>query len=100
MKRTALAVARDHPAYEGHFPSRPILPAVVLLAEVTARIAASAGSAVRDWRVAHAKFTRAVAPGAALELAHEDTDGARVRFEVHGPEGVVAEGQLARAERA
>ena len=27
-----LAVARDHPAYEGHFPGQPILPGVVILA--------------------------------------------------------------------
>ena len=29
---TALAVARDHPAYEGHFPGNPIVPGVCTIA--------------------------------------------------------------------
>lgn len=97
MTRVPLAIPRDHPAYDGHFPGTPILPAVVLLAEVVAHVAIATASEPRDWRVAQAKFPRAVTPGTPLELAHEGMAPGRVRFEVRSPEGAVAEGQLARA---
>lgn len=98
MTRVPLAIPRDHPAYAGHFPGTPILPAVVLLAEVMAQVAIATGSEPRAWCVTQAKFTQAVLPGTPLELAHETTAPGRVRFEVRSPEGGVAEGQLARAE--
>lgn len=84
----ALAIARDHPAYEGHFPGRPILPGVALLAEVMAALGAG------DWDVASAKFLAAVAPGDALALRHEPQPGGGVRFEVRSARGLVATGSL------
>lgn len=91
---TALAVPRDHPAYEGHFPGRPILPAVVILAEALAAIAAATGTTVDAWSVANAKFLEPVAPGTPLTLSHEVLDTGGVRFEVRSPTGVVASGAL------
>ena len=95
MNETALDIARDHPAYAGHFPGRPILPAVVLLAEALAVIAKELGSDP-IFSVSSAKFLRPVAPGTALTLAHEES-GDGVRFEIRSAEGVVASGVLARA---
>jgi len=43
-----LRIAKDHPAYEGHFPGHPLLPGVVLIAEAMAALDAS------DWTVASA----------------------------------------------
>jgi 3-hydroxymyristoyl/3-hydroxydecanoyl-(acyl carrier protein) dehydratase len=34
MQSRRIAVARDHPAFAGHFPGQPLLPGVVLLGEV------------------------------------------------------------------
>lgn len=92
----ALAVPRDHPAFEGHFPGRPILPGVCLLAEAMAALEAATGTAARDWRVENAKFTSPVAPGAALAIAHRGEATGRVRFEIRAGERVVASGVLAR----
>jgi 3-hydroxyacyl-[acyl-carrier-protein] dehydratase len=91
---TALAVARDHPAYEGHFPGNPILPGVVILAEALASIAQSTAVPMEQWEVASTKFLEPVTPGTPLTLAHERLDNGGVRFEVRSPKGVVASGVL------
>jgi 3-hydroxymyristoyl/3-hydroxydecanoyl-(acyl carrier protein) dehydratase len=106
VTETALVIARDHPAYDGHFPARPILPAVVLLAEALAVIENEFGVRPRshlprsgsdpEFSVSSAKFLRPVAPGTALTLAHE-ASGDGVRFEIRSADGVVASGVLARA---
>ncbi len=95
---TTLAVARDHPAYEGHFPGHPILPGVVILAEVMAAIEALTASAPAQWEISNAKFLDPVKPGTALTLIHEVLDSGSVRFEVRSPDGIVANGTLARRE--
>ena len=97
MRESPLTVAADHPAFQGHFPGRPVVPAVVLLAETLAAVAAESGRPVQRWRVANAKFTRPVGPGAALTLARETLASGQVRFEIREGEAVVASGQLAPA---
>ena len=91
---SALPVAADHPAYEGHFPGQPILPGVVILAEAMAAIAEATGRGPERWTLANVKFLAPVAPGIALVLRHEAVDG-NVRFEVRAGERVVATGALA-----
>jgi 3-hydroxyacyl-[acyl-carrier-protein] dehydratase len=91
---SALPVAADHPAYAGHFPGQPILPGVVLLAEVMAAIAEATGRGPERWTLANVKFLGAVTPGTALALRHEEVDG-NVRFEVRAGDRVVASGALA-----
>ncbi|HET6264827.1 MAG TPA: hypothetical protein VFD95_08210 [Usitatibacter sp.] len=91
---TPLAVARDHPAYAGHFPGNPILPGVVILAEVMAVVERATSRASHEWEVANAKFLAPVAPGAALTLVHEMLDSGGVRFEVRSEAVLVASGSL------
>lgn len=88
--KTSLAIAKDHPAYEGHFPGHPLLPGVVLLAEAMAALGAS------DWSVDNAKFLRPVEPGAPLTLSHEKLDSGAVKFEIESPRGIVATGVLSK----
>lgn len=95
---TMLAVPRDHPAYAGHFPGHPILPGVVILAEVLAAIEAATARAPRQWELSNAKFFDPVTPGTALTLLHEVLDSGGVRFEVRSAAGVVASGTLARRD--
>jgi 3-hydroxymyristoyl/3-hydroxydecanoyl-(acyl carrier protein) dehydratase len=90
-----LAIARDHPAYAGHFPGRPMLPGVVLLAEALAAIETATGRAAKDWRVESAKFVATVTPGTQLRLVHEAQSSGRVHFEIHSPHELVARGVLA-----
>jgi 3-hydroxymyristoyl/3-hydroxydecanoyl-(acyl carrier protein) dehydratase len=86
-----LAIAKDHPAYEGHFPGRPLLPGVLLLAEA---IAALKGD---RWSIDSAKFLMPVEPGTALTLVEDSLANGTVRFEIESPGGVVATGVLSRA---
>ena len=92
---TPLVVPRDHPSYAGHFPGRPILPGVVLLAEALAAIESSTARPLQQWRLASAKFLAAVAPGTPLGLVHETLASGAVRFEIRSPDALVASGVLA-----
>jgi 3-hydroxymyristoyl/3-hydroxydecanoyl-(acyl carrier protein) dehydratase len=87
MSEIPLAIARDHPSYRGHFPGRPLLPGVVLLAEVMAAVEGG------PWNVSQAKFVGVVEPGDALMMTAQ-AQASGVRFEVHSPRGPVASGVL------
>ena len=91
-------IGNDHPAFAGHFPGRPILPGVALLAEVLEAAAADrALSALvgATPQVSVVKFLAPVLPGAVLEIAFEV--GARsVSFSVTEGGRLAASGQLAR----
>ena len=73
-----LPIAASHPAFEGHFPTRPILPGVVLLDHGLRAIDAQrhptgAGS---PCRIGAAKFLSFVGPGEPLRLELERSDAA------------------------
>jgi 3-hydroxyacyl-[acyl-carrier-protein] dehydratase len=96
-----VTVPRDHPAFDGHFPGRPLLPGVVLLAQVVEVLWADPETAA--WlgeapRLSAVKFVAPVGPGADLVLGWTapDAAGRRLHFEVrrHGP-GDAAAGVLA-----
>jgi 3-hydroxymyristoyl/3-hydroxydecanoyl-(acyl carrier protein) dehydratase len=92
VNRVRVAVPRDHPAFDGHFPGRPLLPGVVLLAQVFEVLRADAAAA--QWlgeapRLSMVKFVAPVPPGADLEVCWTPPapgEGTRLRFEVrrHG----------------
>lgn len=93
---SAFDVPRDHPSFDGHFPGEPVLPGVVILAEVFARIEADTGVAAAGWTLENGKFHHAVGPGSRVEIAHEaHGDGGR-RFEARAGGQLVASGHLAR----
>ena len=92
---SALPVAADHPAFPGHFPGHPILPGVVLLAEVMAEVARTTGEPPGRWGIASAKFLSPVTPGTLLTLVRTGTER-EVRFEVRAGDRLVAAGTLAR----
>jgi len=96
MHRVSLRIPADHPSFAGHFPGRPLLPGVVLLAEVLeAALAEPALAAAigRTPRIASAKFHAPVTPGSELELRLHTAD-ARVRFEVWRADTLAASGQF------
>jgi 3-hydroxymyristoyl/3-hydroxydecanoyl-(acyl carrier protein) dehydratase len=86
--RAALPIAADHPSFAGHFPGQPILPGVVLLAELLEAMRRHAATAA--WlgaapQLTQAKFITAVRPGEALEAEWTLPGSAagRARFEIH-----------------
>jgi 3-hydroxymyristoyl/3-hydroxydecanoyl-(acyl carrier protein) dehydratase len=95
-RESALDVPAAHPAFEGHFPGHPILPGVVLLAELIAAMRADDAGAAREWRVESAKFASPVAPGTRLTLLRRGEGTGRVRFEIRAEARLVASGVLAR----
>ena len=95
-----LEIAADHPAFDGHFPGRPVLPGVALLAEVLEAalgepaLAACIGG---EPRLAVVKFRAPVGPGAALVI--DFRLGARMlEWRVRDSARDIASGQIARAD--
>jgi 3-hydroxyacyl-[acyl-carrier-protein] dehydratase len=95
-----VAIDAAHPAFDGHFPGRPVLPGVALLAEVLEAahdeplLAACIGAAPR---LAVVKFLAPVGPGASLAISFRL--GARmVDWQVHEGAREVASGQIARID--
>lgn len=72
-------VAADHPALAGHFPGQPIVPGVVLLAEVLDAIAAQTGAAA-PWRLRRVKFIAPLPPGEAVTVTLDNPSPERVGF--------------------
>jgi 3-hydroxyacyl-[acyl-carrier-protein] dehydratase len=99
---TRIEIPADHPAFDGHFPGRPVLPGVALLAEVLEagarepRLVDCIGSAPR---LAVAKFLAPVGPGASLLIAFHLGDRS-IHWRIDDGSRTVAAGQIARADLA
>lgn len=61
-------IGRDFPAFEGHFPGRPILPAVVQIQFVLDALNRIRGGKYRLKKVSKAKFTLPVEPESRLQI--------------------------------
>ena len=90
-------IAAGAACLDGHFPGRPLVPAVVLLDEACALARAHTG-ALRLARVLHAKFLRPVGPGQRVTCHFEGTP-ARLRFRLELDGAVAAQGELELTER-
>lgn len=98
---TQVDVAADHPSFAGHFPSHPLLPGVVLIAEVVEAV--DANPAARALlgptpTLELAKFLAPVLPGSKLHVSLRLTGQARqqpgVDFEIQCEGVAVARGRL------
>lgn len=86
--RTSLPT--DHPAFRGHFPGRPVLPAVAQIALVLEALG-EPGAVVTG--VPDARFRRAIGPGEELEVRVR-AEGALVRFEIRAGGAPASRGTL------
>lgn len=101
MSAARFVVDAGHPALDGHFPGRPIVPGVLLLARVQAAIEAAHGP-LGALRLPQVKFVRPLLPGEAarIELEAVATEtGGRWRFRVlrEADDVLLAAGEFAAA---
>lgn len=74
-----VAIPPDHPAFDGHFPGRPILPGVAQLDLVLGLLTRALGAPVTLRRIRRLKFSSTVTPGTTLAFRLEP-DAARTRL--------------------
>ncbi len=86
-------VPADHPAFAGHFPGRPVLPAVVLLDTVLEAARDCFGGQLAVSGLPHAKFTASLVPGDRGTIRLKLTATA-LEFEVRRGSERVAQGVL------
>lgn len=96
MRTLPLSIEREHPAYAGHFPGRPILPGVVLLDRAQRALEEACGSSITG--VAMAKFLSPVQPCDPLELDYEPA-GSALRFEIRSGARRIASGRFSTGPR-
>ncbi|WP_235971817.1 3-hydroxyacyl-ACP dehydratase FabZ family protein [Azohydromonas caseinilytica] len=89
-------IAVDHPSFAGHFPGQPLLPGVLLLAEVMealhgADLPAPPGQA---YEMRNVKFLCPVRPGDEIRIELQ-CETERARFTVQCRDQVAASGQIA-----
>lgn len=91
----AFTIPAGHASLDGHFPGHPIVPAVVLLAEVMSLLESETALPASAWTLTSAKFLMPVAPGTPLHLDLDAATAGVQRFAIRGPQGLVASGSLA-----
>lgn len=79
---------------EGHFPGRPILPAVALLALVVEQLSRESQSPLPLRTIPFLRLRQLVVPGDRLTLATRRRNGERVSVEVRRDRVVVTNGEL------
>jgi 3-hydroxyacyl-[acyl-carrier-protein] dehydratase len=89
-----IEIARDHPAFAGHFPKFPVLPGAVLLDEALQLIERARGIDLTQWHIASAKFLDVVRPGDVLGLEHDLPKDGLIRFILRCAGRTVASGSL------
>lgn len=88
-------VQAEHPAFAGHFPSRPIVPGVVLLDQAILFAQQMRGASdATGWQIAQAKFFVPVGPSQRLRFALSTTARGAIAFTVTCEDREVAAGSL------
>lgn len=98
--RQRIDIAVDHPAFAGHFPGRPMLPGVALVAEAMEAAAADPALARAIGpapRLQVVKFLKPVGPGASLDIVLR-LEARAVAWSIAEAGRFVATGQFARAD--
>lgn len=71
-------VPNEHPAIPGHFPGMPIVPAALLLDEITHRFSLATGLKLNT--VKQVRFTAPLVPGQQLDVQYQPKNSAEYRF--------------------
>jgi 3-hydroxymyristoyl/3-hydroxydecanoyl-(acyl carrier protein) dehydratase len=90
---TSVRMPIDHPALEGHFPGRPIMPGVLLL-DAIVRAAQSRFAVAELSVVPRAKFLRPIAGGAEVTIRLRLSPPRRIAYEARVGTEIVSAGDL------
>lgn len=92
--REPLRIDDTHPSLPGHFPGQPVVPGVLLLDRIAARVHREGAGTLA--RIAQVKFRAPLLPGEQAEL-HILRQGSRLVFRVSRGDAVLmtGEGELA-----
>lgn len=66
----------DFPGFSGHFPGRPILPAVLQIMAANQLVEAATGQRLLSAAIERAKFVQPIVPGAVVEITCRRLPGA------------------------
>jgi 3-hydroxyacyl-[acyl-carrier-protein] dehydratase len=66
----------DFPGFSGHFPGRPILPAVLQIMAANQLVEAATGQRLLSAAIERAKFVQTIVPGAVVEITCRPLPGA------------------------
>ncbi|MBV9892236.1 MAG: 3-hydroxyacyl-ACP dehydratase [Rhizobacter sp.] len=95
-----IEIGAEHPAFAGHFPGRPLLPGVALLAAVLEAVAAEpclAAAVGAAPRLASVKFLAPVGPRTSLAISLRLGETA-IDWQVDAHGAAVATGRIVRAD--
>jgi 3-hydroxyacyl-[acyl-carrier-protein] dehydratase len=90
---TSVHVPIEHPALEGHFPGRPLMPGVLLL-DAIVRAAQSRFAVAELSFVPRAKFLRPIAGGAEVTIRLRLSAPRRIAYEARVGTEIVSAGDL------
>lgn len=74
--RQRYVFSADFPGFSGHFPGRPILPAVLQIMAANQLVEAAAGQRLLSAAIERAKFVKTIVPGAVVEITCRRLPGA------------------------
>lgn len=90
---TKFRIAAEHASLSGHFPGRPVVPAVVILGQVLNFAAARFGDDYRASNLDQAKFPAPLLPEEEAEISLHRA-GDLIRFTVTRDRTAIAQGAL------
>ena len=89
-----VSIKDDHPALAGHFPNHPVVPGVVLLAEVCETLRLGVAAPFRIIKLPVVKFSSPLKPGEALTIRVEEDDTSSAVFSCHAEGRAIASGSI------